>query len=103
MLMYEGTTIPYTATPGFFFCPFGVYEDEELENELSKYDPNDAADREYLIRHYCLATMKKESYRHRWAKFHAVEVALRDKNCDFGEIIDRMEDDYFVFPWDWEI
>lgn len=72
----------------------------ELDAELSRYNPNDPEDREYLIRQYGLKRFyNQENFRHRQRLVEVLETALADPDYDFEQIWEPVEDDYEFDQW----
>ena len=64
---------------------FDVYDREETRGaELEVYNPNDSADRELLIRKYCL-NLPYLFYRHKLVLVESLELLLLEQNYDFQE------------------
>lgn len=81
-------------------CFIGYDMPPALDAELSRYDPNDLNDREYLIRHYCLARRNaRENFRHRQRLVDVLQAALDDPDFDFEDVWEPIEDDYQDDQW----
>ncbi|WP_131108186.1 hypothetical protein [Pseudomonas sp. Sample_10] len=67
----------------WFIGGFNVYDREETRGvELGVYDPDNKADRESLIRGYCL-NLDCLSYRHKFVLVEFLAEKLSDSNFDF--------------------
>ena len=72
----------------WFVGVFDVYDREESKGvELEVYDPNDQADRNILIKKYCL-NQPYLSYRHKLALIENLEVVLKDPSFNFQMIFE---------------
>lgn len=67
----------------WFVGVLDVYDREETKGvELGAYNPNDASDREVLIRKYCL-NLPYLSYRHKLALVENLKEKIKDQNFEF--------------------
>ncbi|MND52028.1 hypothetical protein D3C81_347950 [compost metagenome] len=53
-LKYPNSTVNFSASPAHALTPFQVYDRDEWENYLSKYDPNNFVEIEPLFNEYFL-------------------------------------------------
>ncbi|MGC5703879.1 hypothetical protein J4P02_27135 [Pseudomonas sp. NFXW11] len=71
-----------------------------LDAELSRFNPNAPADREQLIRRYCLPHFNsRENFRHRQRLVEVLQAALDKPDFDFEEVWEPLEDDYDDQQW----
>lgn len=81
----------------WFVGMLDVYDREETRGlELEVYNPNDLADREVLIKRYCL-NLPYLSYRHKLVLVESLEEKLRDPKYDFQLLFDI--DPYEAASW----
>ncbi|WP_192564065.1 hypothetical protein [Pseudomonas gozinkensis] len=82
----------------WFIGVFDVYDREETRGaELEVYNPNDSADREFLIRKYCL-NLPYLSYRHKLVLVERLELLLLEQNYDFQELFEIDECEAASWP-----
>jgi hypothetical protein len=82
----------------WFISVFDVYDREQgLGLELEKYDPNNKADRAFLIKTHAL-NLSYLSYRHKYALIKALENSLNDESYDFQGLFDINEDEATSWP-----
>jgi len=85
-------------------CFMGYDMPPERDAELSRYNPNDPEDREYLIRHHALRRdYPQQNFRHRHRLVQVLKAALDDPNYDFEPVWEPIEDDdeYDQWPSRW--
>ncbi|WP_025128580.1 hypothetical protein [Pseudomonas sp. PH1b] len=71
-----------------------------LDAELSRYNPDDPQDREYLIRQYGLTRRgPRENFRYRQRMVDVLQAALDDPDYDFEQVWEPLEDDYDYEQW----
>lgn len=101
MLCHPGSNLPYQPTLRYWVsCFMGYHMPPALDAELSRYNPNIAADRDYLIRRYCLARSHgEENFRHRRLLVDVLQAALADPDYDFQPVWEEDEDDYEDSQW----
>ncbi|WP_248744665.1 MULTISPECIES: hypothetical protein [unclassified Pseudomonas] len=81
----------------WFIGVFDVYDREGTRGaELEVYNPNDSADRELLVRKYCL-NLPYLSYRHKLVLVESLELLLLEQNYDFQELFEV--DEYEAASW----
>jgi hypothetical protein len=101
MFIDPETHKPYLPSPAYFLCCFDVYDREEtLGEELEKYDPNVAADREVLIIKYCMPM--KRSYRHKFLLVECLQFALENDGYDFESLFQYDPEVCSSFPDGWD-
>ena len=101
MFIDTGTGQPYIPTPSYFLGCFDIYDQEEtLGEELERFNPNDAADREELILKYCL--VGNCTYRQRFLLYKCLEKALQDERYDFKSLLRYDPEAYSSFPCGWD-
>ncbi|MBV4477994.1 hypothetical protein [Pseudomonas botevensis] len=72
----------------WFVGVFGVYDREEtLGVELEVYNPDESADREILIRRYCL-NLPYLSYRHKFILIDSLYCKLQLPDYDFQSVFE---------------
>jgi hypothetical protein len=101
MLIDPETSKPYLPSPAYFLCCFDVYDREEtLGEELEKYNPNAAVDRERLILKYCMPM--KRSYRQKFLLVECLKLALLEEDYDFQSLFKYDPEAYSSFPDGWD-
>ncbi|MCU0122175.1 hypothetical protein N8H74_28310 [Pseudomonas sp. B2M1-30] len=81
----------------WFIGVLDVYDREETRGlALEVYNPNDAGDREVLIREYCL-NLPYLSYRHKLVLVEALQEKLSDLTYDFQLLFEI--DEYEAASW----
>ncbi|WP_033045940.1 hypothetical protein [Pseudomonas fluorescens] len=101
MFIDPGTELPYVPTPSYFLGCFDIYDREEtLGEELEKFDPNNAADREVLITNYALKG--KRSYREKFLLYKCLEGAILDKSYDFQALLEHDSQECSSLPNGWD-
>jgi hypothetical protein len=101
MFIDPATSKPYLPNPAYFLCCFDVYDREEtLGEELERYDPNVAADREELILKYCMPM--KRSYRQKFLLVECLAFALQDREYDFESLFRYDSEACSSFPDGWD-
>ncbi|QBZ91194.1 hypothetical protein EPZ47_21625 [Pseudomonas viciae] len=101
MFIDPGTELPYIPTPSYFLGCFDIYDREEtLGEELEKFDPNNAADRELLITNYSLKG--KRSYREKFLLYKCLESALLDEAYDFQALLEHDCQECSSLPNGWD-
>lgn len=81
-------------------CFMGYDMPPERDAELSRFNPNDPEDREYLIRHYALRRdYPQQNFRHRHRLVQVLEAALDDPGHDFEQVWKPVEDDDEYDQW----
>lgn len=101
MLIDPETSKPYLPSPAYFLCCFDVYDREEtLGEELEKYNPNAAVDRESLILKYCMPM--KRSYRQKFLLVECLKLALLEEDYDFQSLFQYDPEAYSSFPDGWD-
>jgi len=101
MLIDPETSKPYLPSPAYFLCCFDVYDREEtLGEELEKYNPNAAVDRERLILKYCMPM--KRSYRQKFLLVECLKLALLEEGYDFQSLFQYDPEAYSSFPDGWD-
>jgi hypothetical protein len=101
MFIDPGTELPYIPVPSYFLGCFDIYDREEtLGEELNLFDPNDAADREFLIINYSLEG--KRSYREKFLLYKCLELALLDDNYDFQALLEHDSHECSSLPDGWD-
>lgn len=101
MFIDPGTSKPYLPTPAYFLCCFDIYDREEtLGEELERYDPDIAEDREKLIKEYCMPM--KRSYRQKFLLVRCLAFALQDKDYDFKSLFKYDPEVCSSFPDGWD-
>lgn len=93
---------PYIPTLHYFLGGFDIYDQETLGEELEKYDPNTASDRNKLIKKYFLPRHSNSSYREKYLLFTCLENALSEKGYDFQEIFEDDPEEYNSLPPYWD-
>lgn len=94
---------PYIPTLHYFLGGFDIYDREEtLGEELEKYDPNIASDRDKLIKQYFLPRHSNSSYREKYLLFTCLENALSEKRYDFQAIFEDDPEEYSSLPPYWD-
>jgi hypothetical protein len=104
-LKHPGTEIDFNPSPHFLLGNFGVYDRDELEDELNKYDPNSASDINTLLDEFFLNGLwvKQWTVQHKIFFMEVFANALKDKDYDFGKVIEDNDDEYFYLPSNWVI
>ncbi|EPJ78672.1 hypothetical protein [Pseudomonas sp. CFII68] len=101
MFIDPGTELPYIPTPSYFLGCFDIYDREEtLGEELEKYNPNNAADREVLITDYSLKG--RRSYREKFLLYKCLEAALLDGDYDFQALLEHDPYECSSLPDGWD-
>lgn len=98
-MMLKNPYINKKFEPGlsWFVGVLDVYDREETKGvELAAYNPNNARDREVLIRKYCL-NLPYLSYRHKLALIENLAEKLRDPNYEFQLLFEI--DPYEAASW----
>ncbi|WP_426234890.1 hypothetical protein [Pseudomonas sp. TWP3-2] len=102
MFIDPETCKPYLPSPAYFLCCFDVYDREEtLGEELEKYNPNNAADREALILKYCMPM--KRSCRQKFLLIECLKFALQDEGYNFEKLFQYDPEAYSSFPDGWDV
>ncbi|MHA3739108.1 hypothetical protein ACXR0M_26020 [Pseudomonas sp. Eth.TT006] len=95
------TSKPYLPSPAYFLCCFDVYDREEtLGDELEKYNPNVAIDREELILKYCMPM--RRTYRQKFLLVECLKCALQDEEYDFEALFQYDPEACSSFPDGWD-
>ncbi len=82
----------------WFIGVFDVYDrEQELGAKLKKYNPDNKADREELIRNYAL-DLPYLSYRHKYLLIRDLESKLKEKNYNFQNLFEIAEDETGSWP-----
>lgn len=71
-----------------------------MGEELEKYNPNAAVDREILILKYCMPM--KRSYRQRFLLVECLKLALLEEDYDFQSLFKYDPEAYSSFPDGWD-
>lgn len=102
MLKHPFLDIPYEPKLRYFLGPFDIYDREEtLGEEFARYDINNNADREYLIKKHIIDKSTDLNYRHRKSLFDTLGAALNDDNYDFSQLFAQAPGYYCTLPWGW--
>ncbi|WP_455884905.1 hypothetical protein [Pseudomonas spelaei] len=102
MLKHPFLDIPYEPKLRYFLGPFDIYDREEtLGEEFARYDINNNADREYLIKKHIIDKSTDLNYRHRKSLFDILGAALNDDNYDFSQLFAQAPGYYCTLPWGW--
>ncbi|WP_219268571.1 hypothetical protein [Pseudomonas sp. Xaverov 259] len=89
---------PFNPSLKWFIGVFDVYDrEQELGEELEKYNPNEKGDREKLIKTYALS-LDYLSYRHKYALIQYLKECLNDKTYDFQSLFEINEDEAASWP-----
>ncbi|NCE87991.1 hypothetical protein DK870_26835 [Pseudomonas sp. Q1] len=98
MLKDPFPNIPFDPSLKWFIGVFDVYDrEQDLGKELDKYNPNEHADREELIKNYALS-LDYLSYRHKYALVEALKCCLSDKHYDFQSLFKIGEGEAASWP-----
>lgn len=101
MFIDPSTGLPYIPTLSYFLGCFDIYDREEtLGEELDKFDPNNAVDRERLITSYSLK--RRRSYREKFLLYKCLENAILDKNYDFQALLEHDSHECSTLPNGWD-
>lgn len=85
---------PYIPKVSYLLGGIEFYDREEtLGEELWRFDPNNIADRDFLIRNYILKLSPYHTYQHKYMLLQALQDALEDDNYDFASLFDTDFDD----------
>lgn len=71
-----------------------------MGEELEKYNPNAAVDRERLILKYCMPM--KRSYRQKFLLVECLKLALLEEDYDFQSLFKYDPEAYSSFPDGWD-
>ena len=103
-LKYPGTNIDFDVTPEIFSGAFDIYDrEEDLGEELNKFNPNDPSDLEALFDKYFF-NIRHESIAFELEHKIHIEKMLKDallKCEDMGFYLHSEDDDYFYLPSEW--
>ncbi|MDV8153374.1 hypothetical protein R5L37_16620 [Acinetobacter pittii] len=103
-LKYPNSTVNFSASPAHALTPFQVYDRDEWENYLSKYDPNNFVEIEPLFNEYFFKVKnKKYNIYHKAVVMFSLEKALLTKNYNFAELLESDDETCFYFPYNWKI
>lgn len=76
---------PFQPSVSYFLGGIEIYDREHtLGEELWKFNPNDKADREFIIRNYILCKYPNYTYRHRYILVKNLKSTLENKSFDFA-------------------
>lgn len=105
-LKIPGTNMDFVVTPQYFLAEFDVYDrEEDLGEELNRYNPNDSKDLRELFNRYLFSGKIVERYRveHKAKIAEVLAETLREKDFDFGALIKKMydSDEGFSLPSKW--
>lgn len=89
---------PFDPSLKWFIGVFDIYDKEQGPGlDLEKYNPNERADREFLIKNYAL-NLSYLSYRHKYVLIKALESSLNNESYDFQSLFDINEDEAASWP-----
>ncbi|WP_085710612.1 MULTISPECIES: hypothetical protein [unclassified Pseudomonas] len=101
MLMSPGVNLPFTPQLSYWLGGIGTYDLEEtLGVALAIYDPNDASDREIVIRKFILGGFFGYTYRHKFLMVKILEDALSSPCFDFSKLFEDDYDSNTCVAWD---
>ncbi|NVJ59380.1 MAG: hypothetical protein HWE27_03270 [Gammaproteobacteria bacterium] len=107
-LKIPGTNFDFIVSPAYFLAEFDVFDrEEDLGEELNKYDPNNPADLKALFNKYMFSgkIVERYSIKHKEALAKKLEETLSNTEFDFVELIESMleAEDGFSLPSKWVI
>lgn len=103
MLMHPYLNIPYEPRLGHFLGGFDIYDREEsLGDELSAYDPDCPADREFLISRFIVKRFTGLSYRHRFILVSVLDEALKGDPSVFSDVLEHDPISPSSLPPEWD-
>ncbi|WP_349016871.1 hypothetical protein [Pseudomonas fungipugnans] len=98
---FENVSLSWEPRLSYILGGLEVYDREEDRGEaLKKYNPNDIQDRCEIIKKFVLRDLDYLSYRHRFALFKVLEMALIDKGFDFSAQFESDYDECSTIVWD---
>ncbi|WP_092305468.1 hypothetical protein [Pseudomonas sp. NFIX28] len=101
MLKHPFSDVPYEPHLSALLRGIEIYDREHtLGEELQKYNPNNAEDREKIINLYILPALNYLSYRHKFVLIKNLENALLKRETDFNLLFESDYDDPRTIAWD---
>lgn len=101
MLKSPFSDTPFTPTISYILVALSIYDLEETKGEaLWKYDPNNRAERDIIIRNFILKELMYLSYRHRFVLISMLQDALNTPDFDFAKEFESNYDEYITIAWD---
>ena len=107
-LKIPGTNFDFIVSPAYFLAEFDIYDrEEDLGEELNRFDPNNSSDLRLLFNKYMFSGKIVERYTvaHKEALAKVLEETLSNTEFDFKELIESMleSEDGFSLPSKWVI
>jgi hypothetical protein len=106
-LKFPQSNIPFEPNPRYFIGGFDVYDREEsLGAQLNGFDPNDAAQAQYLLDKYIFprfTSVRGYTAEHRKALADALLSVLSDRDYCFDALLEDNHNECFYLPSDWKI
>lgn len=100
MLKHPFLEKPYVPNINSFLGGIEIYDREEtLGEELWKYDPNKASDREEIIKKYILTSLNYLSYRHKFVLLEKLGELLSIEGYNFSSYFEYLEEEYRSLAW----
>ncbi|PPC75599.1 hypothetical protein C4K68_19545 [Pokkaliibacter plantistimulans] len=101
MLKNPYLDIPYSPDLMTFVGRLDIYDREDtLGEELWSLDPNDAEDRDVIIRKYILRRIGRYTYRHKYLLVEKLKECIEDSRYDFSQYFLHDPEEYNSLAWD---
>lgn len=92
---------PFTPRISYILAALSIYDLEETKGKaLWKYDPNNATEREIIIKDFILKDLMYLSYRHRHVLISILKNELSNPDFDFAKEFESDYDEYITMAWD---
>lgn len=92
---------PYIPNISHILGALSIYDLENtVGKELRKYDPNNAQEREKIIRDFIIKDLLYLSYRHRYYLILELEKALKTPQYNFAKEFESDYDEHITMAWD---
>ncbi|AZF43034.1 hypothetical protein C4J87_2877 [Pseudomonas sp. R1-43-08] len=93
--------MPFTPKISYILAALSIYDLEETKGEaLWRYNPNDAKERETIIKDFILKDLMYLTYRHRFILITMLQTALKNPEFDFAKEFESDYDEYITMAWD---